>query len=275
MFKKLRSLVGKLFDENKQMLIVMLLSAFYWFLRKYFLSVEIKYPKKFINNWTYIKNFSSQDKERNFTVYQLINLHNEIFKNKKTNVIEFGVDRGATLTTICKFIKENTNIFALDSFGFYADQIKENVTKLDSHYLGSYKPFTKKTRFKEFDYLILQKELNEIIKEKNCDLDIIKCYFPDNIEECYKIKDKIVEELSEMFKDAKQIDLGTQESSFDTIGKSTVTTTYFVLNSNNDQASVACYDWSEEIKKEKNILDYLRVGILTKEFSDFVSFEAY
>ena len=78
MFKKLRSLVGKLFDENKQMLIVMHLSAFYWFLRKYFLSVEIKYPKKFINNWTYIKNFSSQDKERNFTVYQLINLHNEI-----------------------------------------------------------------------------------------------------------------------------------------------------------------------------------------------------
>ena len=82
-----------------------------------------------------------------------------------------------------KFIKENTNIFALDSFGFYADKIKENVTKFDSHYQGSYKPFTKKTRFKEFDYLILQKELNEIIKKKNCDLDIIKCYFPDNIEE--------------------------------------------------------------------------------------------
>ena len=183
MFKKFRSLVGRLFNENMQMLIVLQLSAFYWFLRKYFLSVEIKYPDEFINNWLYIKNFSSQDKERNFTVYQVIKVHNEIFKNKKTNIIEFGVDRGGTLTTICKFIKEDTEIFALDSFGFYADNIKKNVTKFDSHYQGRYMPFTKKTRFKDFDYLILQKELNETIIKKNCKLDIIKCHFPDNIEE--------------------------------------------------------------------------------------------
>ena len=30
----------------------------------------------------------------------MIKVHNEIFKDKKTNVIEFGVDRGGTLTTI-------------------------------------------------------------------------------------------------------------------------------------------------------------------------------
>ena len=182
MFKKLRSLIGRLFTENQQMLIIMRLSGIFWFFRKYFLSVIIDYPNDFRNNWRAIKNFSSHDKERNFTVYQLIKIHNEIFKNEKTNIIEFGVDRGGTLTTICKFIKSNSEILALDSFGAYANNIKENVTKYDTHYQGRYVPFTKKTRFKNFDYLDLQKSLDELIIKKNCKLNIIKCHFPDIIE---------------------------------------------------------------------------------------------
>ena len=87
MFKKLRSLVGRLFNENQQMIIVMYLSDFFWFLRKYFLSVEIEYPDEFMKNWSIIKNNSSQDKERNFTVYQMIKVHNEIFKNKPYTLI--------------------------------------------------------------------------------------------------------------------------------------------------------------------------------------------
>ena len=183
MFKQIRSFVGKLFDENQQMLVVMYLSHFFWFLRKYFLAVEITYPKEFLNNWSLIKNFSSQDRERNFTVYQMIKVHNEIFKGRKTNIIEFGVDRGGTLTTISKFVKDNSEIFALDSFGFFADDIKENVTDYDPHYLGRYKPFTKKTRFKDFDYLTLEKQLNEILIKRGSKLDIVKCYFPEKIDE--------------------------------------------------------------------------------------------
>jgi phosphoribosylpyrophosphate synthetase len=166
MFKHIRSFVGKFFDENQQMWVVMYLSQFYWFLRKYFLAVEIKYPEEFLTNWSIIKHYSSQDKERNFTVYQMIKVHNEIFKGKKTNLIEFGVDRGGTLTTISKFAKDESRIYALDSFGYYADDIKENVTKYDPHYTGKYKPFTKKTRFKNFDYLTLEKNLNEILVKK-------------------------------------------------------------------------------------------------------------
>jgi len=52
MFKKLRSLIGRLFSENQQMIIVMYLSDFFWFLRKYFLSVEIEYPNEFLKNWS-------------------------------------------------------------------------------------------------------------------------------------------------------------------------------------------------------------------------------
>ena len=83
MFKHIRSFVGKLFNENQQMLIVMYLSHFFWSLRKYFLAVEIIYPEEFLSNWLIIKNYSSQDRERNFTVYQMIKVHNEIFKGKK------------------------------------------------------------------------------------------------------------------------------------------------------------------------------------------------
>jgi len=182
MFKQIRSLVGKLFNENQQMIVVMYLSHFFWFLRKYFLAVEIKYPEEFLNNWKIIKNNSSQDRERNYTVYQMIKVHNEIFKDRKTNIIEFGVDRGGTLSTICKFVKNASEIYALDSFGFYAEDIKLNVTNYDPHYLGSYKPFTKKTRFKDFNHLVLEKDLNEILSPKNSNLTIIKCYFPEKVE---------------------------------------------------------------------------------------------
>ena len=182
MFKHIRSFVGKLFNENQQMLVVMYLSHFYWFLRKYFLAVEIIYPEEFLTNWSIIKHYSSQDRERNFTVYQMIKVHNEIFKDKKTNVIEFGVDRGGTLTTISKFVKDSSEIYALDSFGFFSDDIKSNVTKYDPHYLGTYRPFTKKTRFKNFNYLALEKQLNEILIKKESNLNIIKCYFPEKID---------------------------------------------------------------------------------------------
>ena len=181
MFKKIRSLVCRLFDENQQMLIVLFLSDFFWFLRKYFLSVVINYTDEFLNNWQSIKKFTSQDKERNFTVYQLIKVHNQIFKNRETCAIEFGVDRGGTLSTICKFIKKDTDIFAIDSFGIYSEKIKQNVTNFDSHYLGNYKPFTKKTRFKEFDYKKLEMHLNQSIKDKNCNLKVIASYYPDEL----------------------------------------------------------------------------------------------
>lgn len=182
-FKNLRSLIGRLFSENIQMKIVLFLSDSFWFLRKYFLAISIPYPKDFIDNWKSIKSNTSQDKERNFTIYQLIKTYNSIFKDQYTNIIEFGVDRGGTLTTICKFVKPNTNIYALDSFGFYAKEIKKNVTDFDPHYQGLYKPFTKKTRFHNFDHTLLETKLNEeILKNKNSKTKIIKCFFPDIID---------------------------------------------------------------------------------------------
>ncbi len=181
MFKKIRSLAGRLFSEKNQMIIIIFLSNFYWMMRKYFLSVVIDYPEDYEKNWKNIKTISSQDKERNFTVFQMVNLHNEFFKDQETNVIEFGVDRGATISTISRFVKPKTKIYALDSFGKYASNIKENISDFDPHYKGSYKPFTKETRFKEFNYKDLESSLNSEIEKKNCLLKVICCHFPDQI----------------------------------------------------------------------------------------------
>ena len=84
MFKHIRSLVGRLFNENQQMWVVMHLSDFFWYIRKYFLAVEINYPNEFLKNWSTIKSFSAQDKERNFTVYQLIKIMKEDIFNQVT-----------------------------------------------------------------------------------------------------------------------------------------------------------------------------------------------
>ena len=50
--------------------------------------------------------------------------------------------------------------------------IKKNVTDFDPHYQGSYVPFTKQTRFKDFDYKILEQELNKDLA-RPLDLDIL------------------------------------------------------------------------------------------------------
>ena len=190
-FKKIRSFVGKFFSEHQQMIIVMWLSSFFWKLRKYFLSVVIEYPEEFLKNWNIIKNKSSQDIERNFTVYQLIKLHNKFFENQNTNIIEFGTDRGGTLSTICKFVKKNSKVFAIDSFGFHAQEIKQNVSNFDEHYQGKYKPFTIETRFKNFDHKKMTDEFNEILYKKNSKLETIVGYFP-------KLKEEEMKKISNL-----------------------------------------------------------------------------
>ena len=181
-FKDIRSKVSKIFTESQQMRIIILLSSIFWWFRKYFLGVEIEYPEKFLKNWIRTKNDSSLDKERNFTLYQLINIHNEKFKNEETNIIEFGVSRGSSLKLISKFSKEKTNIFGIDSFGFYADEIKKRSTsRHDKNYHGPGVAFNTKTRFLNFSVEKLQNEINSDSNFYNKKLYLIKCHFPDVI----------------------------------------------------------------------------------------------
>jgi hypothetical protein len=208
-FKKIRSLVGRLFSEKQQMVIILWFAEIFWFLRKYLLSVEIDYPDEFIENWKNIKNKSSQDRERNFTIYQLLKLHNRIFEGKQTNVIEFGTDRGGGLTTISKFIKSNSNVYSVDSFGLHAEEIKKNISKYDEHYHGKYKPFTKETRFKDFNHIEMNKNLNKILSEKNSKLETLVGYFP-------KLKKEDMDKIINLKFSFVHLDFDLYQSTIDT-----------------------------------------------------------
>ena len=71
-FKTIRSFIGKRFNENQQMRIVVFLSGLFWRLRKYFLGVEREKDLKFSNHWKKIKIDSSLDRERTYNLYQFI-----------------------------------------------------------------------------------------------------------------------------------------------------------------------------------------------------------
>ena len=93
--------------------------------------------------------------------------------------------------------------------------------------------------------------------------------YKNNINDCYKKKDEIEKELSEIFKDAKKIDNGTTKHEADKSGKSTTTTIYWKFDSG-DFVGLECYDWSKELETTKNWYDHLRISVVKKELNDWL-----
>ena len=133
------------------MRLVGLLSHIFWLLRKYFLGVQIDFDEEFLINWNEVKSFSSIDRGRNRNIYQFIKLHNNLFQGKRTNIIELGVDRGASLITMARFAKSDSTFIGIDSFAKFADEIKkESTSEIDKNYQRQYVNFNRGDRFKGF-----------------------------------------------------------------------------------------------------------------------------
>ena len=94
-------------------------------------------------------------------------------------------------------------------------------------------------------------------------------YYRNNIEDCYKKQKEIEKEFSELFLTAKK-QSGTFKKSFDKSGKSTFVATYFEFTSGAG-VQITCTDWSKELEW----IDQLSVAIDTKEYGDFLQFEAF
>ena len=93
-------------------------------------------------------------------------------------------------------------------------------------------------------------------------------FFRNNIKDCYGKQDKIVKELSSLFKNTPW-NKSTEPHAYDTSGETMSTDATFYLN-DGGSARVICTDWSEKIEKENNWIDVLKVIINSKEFSDFL-----
>ena len=137
----------------------------------------------------------------------------------------------------------------------------------------------KKTWYPTKEYFIIYfpefnntEEYNKIsISMKNGDNNyLIKAlggtiFYQKNIEECYSKKDKIVTDLSDVFKDiTNKRDLGTFILQADDSGKSNATTVNFYFE-NDSLISVQCKDWSEELGHS----DRLKVTLVSREYFKF------
>ena len=151
---------------------------------------------------------------------------------------------------------------------FSKDEIKKNKRK-NAYRWKKDRKFTSieiqfHPSFKIYDAIQASYKKND----KEFKIDTISGFldFPDDIEKCYKKKDEIVKELSEIFKDiATKTNFGTLKHSSDDSGKSTHTTVKFQFNSL-DIARVTCTDWSTKMLW----IDNLRVEFVKREFLDWI-----
>ena len=100
-------------------------------------------------------------------------------------------------------------------------------------------------------------------------------FYQNNIHDCYKKKDSIVEELNTLFKDVKIDDQGTYPSGADPSGKTKTTSIWYNFEFSEGTIGVLCQDWSKEFEKEKGWTDNLRVSIRSEEFRYWINNEAY
>ena len=94
-------------------------------------------------------------------------------------------------------------------------------------------------------------------------------WFKDDIASCLKKKNEIVKELSSLFKNQHKEDEGKRVHFADKNSYTHGFNVYFG-NINDwppDYISVTCYDWSKDLR----YWDHLRVGIVKKEYSEWLN----
>ena len=149
---------------------------------------------------------------------------------------------------------------------FSKEEIKEN-----KYFLYDTKKFATISKGKElltvYDYMQLNFNNNDnkyIIKSVEGHINYTK-----NIKDCYKKKDEITLEVSDLFSNAsKEKYSGTHQA--DESGESIVEAIHFLFV-DNSQIRIACIDWSKQV----NHSDYLLIAINSSQFQYYLDNEAY
>ena len=91
---------------------------------------------------------------------------------------------------------------------------------------------------------------------------------------CMEQLKKTNSEFDELFPNAKKDNLQTYTHPIDKSGNSKISDIYWSFK-NGDLIVLSCYDWSSQIKKQKNWEDQLRIAIGSKEVHDFFTSNPY
>ena len=94
----------------------------------------------------------------------------------------------------------------------------------------------------------------------------------DNIKKCLSQQKEIVSELEDFF--SLEFESWEKPHSVDPSGKSMVYG-YNITYADGSDIAVDVYQWSDKMKQENNFPDTLQVSMSTKEFSNFLMYEAY
>jgi len=133
---------------------------------------------------------------------------------------------------------------------FYKSKEYASISKAEPSF-KTYEGF--QVHFKDNDRKYIIQSLNGMILYKN------------NIKDCYKKMDKIVDELTDFFEDVKKTNKETIDHTYDESGKSKSTFVDFEFKSG-DFISVECVDWSMELPYN----DKLSVLIMTRKLQDWL-----
>jgi len=95
-------------------------------------------------------------------------------------------------------------------------------------------------------------------------------YYISNIKDCYEKMRIIEKEFDVLFSDTNKKRYTKRKHVYDKTGKSTTTDAFYNF-SNDDYASIQCFDWSKDI----NISDQLNVTLTSYEFGFFLANQAY
>ena len=121
-------------------------------------------------------------------------------------------------------------------------------------------------------------ELGVVIKPKDKNYKIYsisgEIFCPKSIDICLSKKKKILSELKNVFGNKANFSSYVDPHKIDPSGNSIVYGSEFNL-SNDNSVSVNVYEWSNELKNEKNYQDILKVSMSLKDYSDFIRYEAY
>ena len=109
--------------------------------------------------------------------------------------------------------------------------------------------------------------------EKYIIASVIGGIFFENYNNCKKKTDEIVKVLTETLENFRKLDKGTFKAREDKTGKSTMTAVEFHFK--NGEIGITCTNYTSKFKIKNNYADNLRVDISTKEFADWLRYDAY
>ena len=91
-------------------------------------------------------------------------------------------------------------------------------------------------------------------------------------ENCKKIKNQIVNEVSEMFNELEPLSYDDVPHSFDKSGKSIQHQTAFLFKNDvkKDQIRIECTYWSQEMKNQNQFQDTIGVSVITTELLTWI-----